>query len=64
MSSVEELYADIPAQMRQKAAEAAASMPNGVSEFEAFEQMKSLGWTPKYSLEEGLKRTIELEFCK
>lgn len=28
------------------------------------EQMKSLGWTPKYSLEEGLKRTIELEFCK
>ena len=42
VSSVGELYADIPAQMRQKAAAAVASMSGGVSEFEALEQMKSL----------------------
>ncbi|MCE5189532.1 MAG: aminomethyl-transferring glycine dehydrogenase subunit GcvPA [Eubacteriales bacterium] len=42
VSSVGELYADIPAQMRQKAVEAVASMPNGVSEFEALDQMKAL----------------------
>ena len=42
VSSVDELYSDIPAQMRQKAAEAVASMPGGVSEFEALDQMKAL----------------------
>ncbi len=42
VSSVGELYADIPQAMREKAAEAAAAMPEGVSEFEALEQMKSL----------------------
>jgi len=28
------------------------------------EQMKELGWQPKFDLERGLKRTIELEFMK
>ena len=28
------------------------------------EQMKALGWQPKYDLERGLRRTIELEFMK
>lgn len=42
VSSVGELYADIPQAMREKAAEAAAAMPEGVSEFEALEQMKVL----------------------
>ena len=39
---IEELYADIPADLRQQAADAVAAMPKGVSEFEALEQMKSL----------------------
>ncbi len=42
VSSVGELYTDIPQAMREKAAEAVAAMPEGVSEFEALEQMKSL----------------------
>ena len=37
-----DLYGDIPQDMRNKAAEAVASMPKGVSEFEALDQMKSL----------------------
>ena len=42
VSSVDALYADIPASMRKKAADAVAAMPKGVSEFEALDQMKSL----------------------
>ena len=42
VASVGELYADIPQSMREKAAEAVAAMPEGVSEFEALEQMKQL----------------------
>ncbi len=42
VSSVGELYADIPASMRKKAAEAVIDMPQGVSEFEALDQIKSL----------------------
>ena len=42
VASVGELYADIPQAMREKAAEAVAAMPEGVSEFEALEQMKLL----------------------
>ncbi|MEZ4509969.1 MAG: aminomethyl-transferring glycine dehydrogenase, partial [Eubacteriales bacterium] len=41
-SRIEELYTDIPADLRQRAAEAAAGLPKGVSEFEALEQMKQL----------------------
>ena len=37
-----ELYGDIPQDMRKKAAEAVASLPNGVSEFETLDQMKEL----------------------
>ena len=40
--NIEELYADIPADLRKQAADAVAAMPNGVSEFEALEQMKQL----------------------
>ncbi len=40
--AVDELYADIPQAMREKAAEAVAAMPNGVSEFEALDQMRAL----------------------
>ena len=40
--NIEELYADIPAELRKQAANAAAAMPSGVSEFEALEQMKQL----------------------
>ena len=36
-----DLYGDIPQDMRNKAAEAVASMPKGVSEFEALDQMKA-----------------------
>lgn len=42
VSKIEELYTDIPADLRQLAAEAVASLPEGVSEFEALEQMKLL----------------------
>ena len=42
VSSVGELYADIPAEMRAKAAKAVSELPQGVSEFEALEQMKLL----------------------
>ena len=42
VSSVGELYADIPAEMREKAAKAVSELPQGVSEFEALDQMKSL----------------------
>jgi glycine dehydrogenase subunit 1 len=42
VSTIEELYTDIPADLRQLAAEAVASLPEGVSEFEALEQMKQL----------------------
>ena len=42
VSSVGELYADIPQAMREKAAEAVAAMPEGVSEFEALDEMKQL----------------------
>ena len=42
VSTIEELYTDIPADLRQLAAEAVASLPEGVSEFEALEQMKTL----------------------
>ncbi|MDD4312002.1 MAG: aminomethyl-transferring glycine dehydrogenase subunit GcvPA, partial [Eubacteriales bacterium] len=42
VSSAGELYADIPQAMREKAAKAVAAMPEGVSEFEALDQMKSL----------------------
>ena len=42
VQTIEELYTDIPADLRQLAAEAVASMPQGVSEFEALEQMKQL----------------------
>ena len=42
VSSAGELYADIPQAMREKAAEAVAAMPEGVSEFEALDQMKQL----------------------
>jgi len=42
VSTIEELYTDIPADLRQLAAEAVASLPEGVSEFEALEQMKLL----------------------
>ncbi len=37
-----DLYGDIPQDMRKKAAEAVASLPNGVSEFETLDQMKEL----------------------
>ena len=40
--NIEELYADIPADLRKQAADAVAAMPSGVSEFEALEQMKQL----------------------
>ena len=42
VSTVGELYADIPQAMREKAAEAVAAMPEGVSEFEALDEMKQL----------------------
>lgn len=42
VSSAGELYADIPQAMREKAAEAVAAMPEGVSEFEALDEMKQL----------------------
>ncbi len=42
VSQIEELYADIPADLRKQAAEAAAGMPEGVSEFEALERMEQL----------------------
>ena len=42
ISAACDLYGDIPQDMRKKAAEAVASMPNGVSEFEALDQMKIL----------------------
>jgi glycine dehydrogenase subunit 1 len=42
VSTIETLYTDIPADLRNQAAEATAAMPNGVSEFEALEQMKGL----------------------
>jgi len=42
VSTIEELYTDIPADLRQLAAKAVASLPEGVSEFEALEQMKQL----------------------
>ncbi|MEA5047963.1 MAG: aminomethyl-transferring glycine dehydrogenase subunit GcvPA [Eubacteriales bacterium] len=42
VSSVEDLYGEIPEALRKKAADAAASMPKGVSEFEALAQMKKL----------------------
>ena len=42
ISFVDELYVDIPADLREKAAEAVLAMPKGVSEFEALEQMKHL----------------------
>lgn len=42
VSTMEELYTDIPADLRQLAAQAAADLPKGVSEFEALEQMKQL----------------------
>ena len=42
VASVGELYADIPQSMRKKAAEAVAAMPEGVSEFEALDEMKQL----------------------
>ena len=42
VSSVGELYADIPQQMREKAADAVKHLPEGVSEFEALESMKQL----------------------
>jgi len=42
VSSVGELYTDIPQAMREKAAEAVAAMPEGVSEFEALDEMKQL----------------------
>ncbi|MDZ4063595.1 MAG: aminomethyl-transferring glycine dehydrogenase, partial [Coriobacteriia bacterium] len=42
VQTIEELYADIPADLRKQAADATASMPAGVSEFEALEQMKHL----------------------
>ncbi len=42
VSSVGELYADIPQAMRDKAAEAADEMPKGVSEFEALDAMRAL----------------------
>ena len=42
VSTIEELYTDIPADLRQLAAEAVANLPEGVSEFEALEQMKQL----------------------
>ena len=42
VSSVGELYADIPAEMREKAAKAVSELPQGVSEFEALDQMKLL----------------------
>ena len=42
VSSVGELYADIPQQMREKAADAVKHLPEGVSEFEALERMKQL----------------------
>ena len=38
----QELYADIPADLRKQAADAVFDLPQGVSEFEALEQMKSL----------------------
>ena len=40
--NIEELYTDIPADLRKRAAEAVANLPEGVSEFEALEQMKQL----------------------
>jgi glycine dehydrogenase subunit 1 len=42
VQTMEELYSDIPADLREQAAKATAAMPQGVSEFEALEQMKSL----------------------
>ena len=42
VSTIEELYTDIPADLRQLAAEAVDDLPKGVSEFEALEQMKAL----------------------
>ena len=42
VSTMEELYADIPADLRLQAADAVAGLPSGVSEFEALEQMKQL----------------------
>lgn len=42
VQTIEELYTDIPADLRKLAAEAVAAMPQGVSEFEALEQMKTL----------------------
>ena len=42
VSSVGELYADIPAPLRENAAKAAAELPKGVSEFEALEHLKAL----------------------
>ena len=42
VSSAEELYREIPADLRKKAADATASMPKGVSEFEALAQLKEL----------------------
>ena len=42
VSSVGALYADVPAKLRESAAKAAAELPEGVSEFEALDYMKSL----------------------
>ncbi len=42
VSSVGELYADIPRAMREKAAEAVNELPKGVSEFEALDAMRAL----------------------
>ena len=42
VSTIEELYTDIPADLRKLAAEAVDDLPKGVSEFEALEQMKQL----------------------
>ena len=42
VTTIEELYTDISADLRKLAAEAVDSLPKGVSEFEALEQMKQL----------------------
>lgn len=42
VSSAAELYREIPADLRKKAADAAGNMPKGVSEFEALAQLREL----------------------
>ncbi len=42
VSGAQELYADLPAGLREQAAAAAAALPKGVSEFEALQRLREL----------------------